>query len=305
MADLSRLPVDLVHKAIQGTFIRPQRYVFRGADDVDLVCSIAGSGSLIIAHSPGWGCGMGYMEKYWTPLAQKHTLLVICSRGTAPSYQPKDATKMGSADMAEDVEALRVLLKLDTIFAIVGHSNGSAVVQYYASKYTSRVERLVLLCSQLIGSSAREDVRLKVFNERKGNPLYKEYVPGMAKAYAATTQEDLTDGIATFMPVYFAHPDSDIAREWQALIRKGGVQIWPWQTQKSVDNTAAGPDLEAIKAKTLVVLGDEDPVATEVWSRELHERIYGSEYVIFKDSGHMPWHEADDFWPTLLDFLGK
>ncbi|KAF2093386.1 alpha/beta-hydrolase [Rhizodiscina lignyota] len=293
---------ELVQKAISGTRIPPQEHKFKGYEGVELVCWISGSGPLVIAHSPGWGVGYEYLKKYFTPLTEKYTFLAINSRGTPPSAIP-DASKMGSATMAEDLEALRIFLKLEKM-TLMGHSNGAAVVQAYAVKYPTRVEKLLLLCAQLIGFTTSDDVRKKFLEARKDHPVYKEAIPGMAKAYAATTDAELTAGLAQLMPFYFADPECAASKEWKENVANGNVSLWAWKSQKKIDDATPMPDLGAVKAKTLIVLCDEDPVCTELWANKIHELISGSKLVVMKNSGHMPWHEAtEEFWKTLFEFV--
>lgn len=210
---------------------------------------------------------------------------------------------MSAAHMAEDIEALRLHLKLDTFFALLGHSHGTCVVQEYAAKYPSRVEKILLIAAALIGSQYKGNARLKFLEARADHPTYKQAIPGMAKAYAAQNDEELTAGMSQLMPYYFAHPDSPSAREWLDAIAKGTVSFWAWKANKAADAKAATPNLPVIRAKTLIVLGNEDPVCTEAWAEEIRNLIPGSKLVVFKDCGHMPWHEADDFWPAMFDFL--
>ena len=293
--------IELVHKGVSGTQLNPQNLSFTGADDVKLACWIAGSGPLVVAHSPGWGCGMEYMTIHFLPLTEKYTLLCVKSRATPPSSRP-DESKMSSAHMAEDLEALRVLLEVEKL-TVLGHSNGAAVAQAYAVAYPPRVDKLLLICAELIGGTPTMEASKRFIDARADHPVYSKAFPGLAKAFAAPTDEEVTAGIAQLMPYYFAHPESDDARKWQDVMASSTVSRWALHAQSALDSVAPMPQLEKVQAKTLIVLGEEDWICTNVWANKIHELIPRSELAVFKDCGHMPWHEADDFWPTVLRFL--
>lgn len=62
--------------------------------------------------------------------------------------------------------------------------------------------------------------------------------------------------------------------------------------------------LEAITARTLVMVGGDDPRATVASHRAGRERIPGARLMVFRDCGHMPFIEhAALFNASLADFL--
>jgi pimeloyl-ACP methyl ester carboxylesterase len=68
---------------------------------------------------------------------------------------------------------------------------------------------------------------------------------------------------------------------------------------------SAPSDLSAFTMPTLIANGDNDRMVPSVLSNDLHERIVGSELVIYPDSGHggiFQYHS--DFAPRAVEFLG-
>jgi pimeloyl-ACP methyl ester carboxylesterase len=64
-------------------------------------------------------------------------------------------------------------------------------------------------------------------------------------------------------------------------------------------------DLTGITQPTLIANGDSDRMVPSVLSRDLHQRIAGSELIIYPDSGHggiFQFHE--EFAPLAAEFLG-
>ncbi|HTF62335.1 MAG TPA: hypothetical protein VK638_06435, partial [Edaphobacter sp.] len=79
---------------------------------VDLHYRTIGDGSVLFLVSPGWGVASGYLQRAFSPLARHLRLVFIDTRGSGLSGRPADPAHMGSVDMANDLEALRVHLGL-------------------------------------------------------------------------------------------------------------------------------------------------------------------------------------------------
>src|ERR1700710_1933776 len=124
----------------------------------DLHYRTIGDGPVLFLVSPGWGIGSAYLQRGFRSLAQKFKLIFIDTRGTGPSGRPADPSKMGSIDMADDLEALRAHLGLPKI-SILGHSNSGAIALSYAERFPDKVDRLVLIDSQVLGLSAAPDTQ--------------------------------------------------------------------------------------------------------------------------------------------------
>jgi len=65
-------------------------------------------------------------------------------------------------------------------------------------------------------------------------------------------------------------------------------------------------DLTVITQPTLIANGDSDRMVPSVLSRDLHQRIAGSELIIYPDAGHggiFQFHE--EFAPLAAEFLGE
>jgi proline iminopeptidase len=238
-------------QALSGNKQPLQDYTFTTADGLKLAYSITGSGPLVIAQTPGWGIGKSYLERFLIPLTEKYTLLSFVSRGTLPSGRPADESAMSSADMSEDIEALRLHLDQDKL-TLFGHSNGSSIIQAYASKYPSRVDRLLLISSQLIGFNDSTTFQ-KFAQARAADPRYANALASFPKAFAVQSDEELGAALVDLMPFYFAHPET-YAKIWQDMIAANVIQVWPFTAQRNADhNNQPMPELAKIQAKTLIL----------------------------------------------------
>jgi 3-oxoadipate enol-lactonase len=62
----------------------------------------------------------------------------------------------------------------------------------------------------------------------------------------------------------------------------------------------------AIKAPTLVIVGEDDQGTPVAASRVMHEQIKGSELVILKSAAHLSnMEQPEAFTQALVGFLGK
>ena len=117
---------------------------------VDLHYRTLGEGPVLFVVSPGWGLSSMYLQHALRSLASHFKLAFIDTRGSGLSSRPADAKLMGSVEKAHDLEALRIYLGLPAI-SIFGHSNAGAIALEYASRYPDRVNKLVLVDSQVLG----------------------------------------------------------------------------------------------------------------------------------------------------------
>jgi len=291
-------------QALSGNKQRLQDSTFTTVDGLQLAYSITGSGPLVIVQTPGWGIGKGYLERFLTPLAEKYTLLSFVPRGTLPSGRPADESVMSSADMSEDIESLRLHLDQDKL-TLFGHSNGSSIIQAYASKYPLRVDRLLLISSQLIGFNDSATFQ-KFAQARAADQRYVNALASFPKAFAAQSDDELGAALIDLMPFYFAHPET-YAKTWQDMIAASVIQVWPFTAQGKADNNSQPmPELAKIQAKTLILAGDQDAFCTVRTSEQIHASISGSKLVVLNDCGHFPWNECkEEFFAEVLKFLGE
>jgi len=290
-------------QALSGNKQPLQDYTFTNTDGLKLAYSITGSGPLLVAQTPGWGIGKGYLERFLSPLAEKYTLLTFISRGTLPSGRPADESAMSSADMSEDIEALRLHLNQEKL-TLFGHSNGSSIVQAYASKYPLHVDKMLLVSSQLIGFDDSTTFQ-KFVQARATDPRYANALASFPKAFTALSDDELRDALVGLMPFYFAHPET-YAKTWQDMITASVVQVWPFTMQRKADNNQPMPELEKIQAKTLIIAGDQDAFCTVRTAERIHASVLGSKLVVLNECGHFPWNECkEEFFAEVLKFLGE
>jgi len=265
---------------------------------VDLAFRVSGAGPVVFVVSPGWGTGSSYLQRGFEFLQSHFRLVFVDTRGGGRSSRPVDASKMGSSDMADDLEALRNYLDLPTV-QIIGHSNSGAIVLYYAERYPDRVSKVVLISSQVIGLDWISDTRA-ILQQRRNDPRYSEavreatdYLDG--KIDPGKSDEELTAFFGRILPLYLEKPEINLPQAREDL--SGVISSYAFRAQNAAD-TAAHIDQVAplfrVKADVLIMAGRHDWICPIALAERLHADIVNSRLVVFEESGHLPWMEERD-----------
>ncbi|HTF70976.1 MAG TPA: alpha/beta hydrolase [Edaphobacter sp.] len=239
---------------------RPRRAV--SLNGVELHYRTVGDGPVLFLVSPGWGVGSGYLERGFSSVAKHFKLVFIDTRGSGLSGRPSNPTHMGSVDMANDLEALRVHLGLSEI-SILGHSNSGAIALAYAARYPDRVSKLVLIDSQVLGLSAAADTQ-RILQQRSTDPRFKEAARAVSAFFTgqmnpAASDESLEAFLSQVLPLYLRSPEKSLPLAQEHL--SGPISSYAFAAQFAAD--AAFPtdqtkSLAAIRAKVFVMVGSHD-----------------------------------------------
>ncbi|UNI18605.1 hypothetical protein JDV02_004860 [Purpureocillium takamizusanense] len=313
----------------------PANYAFSAPDGTRLVYHVCGHGpELVLGTSPGWGPGINYLVSALRPLAAsgRATLVVLQTRGTAPSGRPADESRMGSRHMAADLDALRRHLLLgnhdgneddegqegsqgtgDRPVTVIGHSNGGAIALAYAADFPSHCARAVLLGAQVIGAADQGPIFMRALAARESDPRFAPAVARFRSILGAEagfdSDADLTSFIEAVLPLYFYGPERGGVAQFAAdagdpLV----VQNWPNAKQRAADAQPEANvigDLSRVTADVLLVSGRDDFICSVEASAQAREAIGPrARHVVYEECGHMAWIEKrDEFFKDLLAFL--
>lgn len=254
---------------------------------------------LLVIHPPAWGLGSEYLQAGLRDLlTARRPLLFFHPRGTNNSSFPPDPGRMSSMpDLASDLEDLRLHLGLDAFPALLGHSNGGAIVLGYAEMYPSRVRKLVLLNHSLIGFTDRRVWDRSVQDDER----YRDALRVLEES-EPRTDEDFTSMVRGLWPLYFF--DTSFVEQ---LVRDIGERIMPircWRSVYRCDKTLENPRqmldrLERVQAKTLILFGKDDLICGPYVAERSKEGISNATLLGYDSCGHFPWIEKKE--RTLAD----
>ncbi|MBI3669370.1 MAG: proline iminopeptidase-family hydrolase [Acidobacteria bacterium] len=253
---------------------------------------------LVIVHG-GPGASHDYFLPYLLPLARHNRLIFIDERGSGRSQKLENPTGYTVENMVEDVEAVRHALQLGKI-ALLGHSYGGVLAQAYAFKYQRNLTHLIL-CSTFHSTREMNQVLGRI--KEKMAPELRERINRMEKEGLFSHGKDYEKkrytadymiaawGEGYFPYLYQNRPDPNFDPLAQGVMAWDLYrEMWGSHGEYVIDGNLAaveyGDQLSAIRVPTLISVGDHDESDPSL-SREMHEKIAGSQLVIFPRSGHM------------------
>lgn len=270
---------------------------------------------LVIVHG-GPGASHDYFLPYLLPLARHNRLIFIDERGSGKSEKLEDPSGYTVENMVEDVEAVRQGLRLGRI-SLLGHSYGGVLAQAYALKYQQNLTHL-LLCSTFASTREMNEVFARM--KEKMSPELRDRINQMEKAglfghgpdyrKARYTDEYMIAawGEGYFPYIYRNHPDPNYDPVQQGVTSWDLYrEMWGSDGEFVIDGNLKSAEyldrLPAIKIPTLIIAGDHDECDPSL-SREMHEKISGSQLVILPKSGHMTFVDQPAlFLAAVADFL--
>ena len=275
--------------------------------DVRLHYTVAGEGPLLFVCSPRWGVGSLYLQRGLVPLEKNYRLLFVDTRGSGKSSRPADPAKMSGADMADDLDHLRIYLGLGKI-RLLGHSDGASIALDFAERYPTKISDLLFVDGETLGKGAPiQEERAQhdeMIKQLSGDPRYQ-------RALAARTEPSPTNDVQMMqymkdtMPLYFAD-----LRNMQILGKDAeGAIPSSWALNEHVKADSAHTwrqeeDLAEVRARTLVIVGKQDRICPSLIAEHVHQGIHNSQLVEIDGSGHFPWIEQPtQFFKAVNNFL--
>ena len=267
---------------------------------------VDGAGSPVVVVHGGPGLSMSYLCPDLTPLARTHMLISYDQRGTGRSSLVADDANISFAKHVDDLEALRRHFGFERL-SLLGHSWGAAPAAGYAMRFADRVERLVLVCPMAPRNTPYRDEFVRNRRERL-TPAERTRFDELAAALpqAADPVGALGDLLALYFRAFFVNPDLASRLRFtddppEAIGNASRVEAL---TMASLGDYDWRADLASVRARTLVIHGDADPIPLES-AREWANAIPSAQFILLRQCGHFPQLEQPaEFFAALDRFLG-
>ncbi|MGC1501416.1 MAG: proline iminopeptidase-family hydrolase [Terriglobales bacterium] len=301
----------------QSSNVYPMQEGFVDSHGVLIYYKMMGRGApLMIVHG-GPGASHEYFLPYLLPLMRTNKLVFIDERGGGRSSKLADPKGYTIANMVEDLEAVRQALGLGKI-SLLGHSFGGALVQAYALKYQKNLSHLILASTfsstrELNDALARIKAEMDPKDRDRLNALEAAGLFGKGEVWEhGRYSEEYTKlawGKGYFPFIYYNHPDpnydplaDNTSNAWDVY-----REMWGSDGEYVVDGNLKEVEyvdrLHEIKVPTLIIVGEHDESDPKM-SKEMHEKIAGSQLVILPKSGHMTFVDQNEmFLKTVRDFV--
>ena len=267
---------------------------FAAADGTVLSYTSEGSGRPLLCVPGGPGRAGAYLEDL-AGLTAERTVVVLDQRATGRSEVPADPSTLRFDRLADDLDALRAHLGLETA-DVLGHSAGCLVAQAYASRHPQRVRSLVLVTpSGSLQGGDRGDVP-QIRSAFAGQPWYAD---------AAEAQQALEDGappaqqqalVRATRPFFYGRWDertqahaatADRQSSRRAELAFGGVTGGAGADGLDVPALLAG--LQQVTAPVLVLGGARDALTGVEAVHLVAGSLPTAEVVVLPEAGHFPW----------------
>lgn len=267
---------------------------------------------LVIVHG-GPGGSHDYFLPYLLPLARQNKLVFIDERGSGKSQKLEDPAGYTVENMVEDVEGVRRSLGLGKI-TLMGHSYGGVLAQAYAFKYQQNLSHLILASTfpstkQMNEVFAQQKAKMAPELRERIEKMEAEGLYGHGKDYEKNryTNDYMTAawGEGYFPYLYQNRPDPNFdpiamgVTSWD-LYR----QMWGSHGEFVIDGNMKSVEyvdrLPDIHVPTLILVGDHDECDPSL-SKEMHEKISGSQLLILPKSGHMAFVDQTNLYVGAID----
>ena len=194
--------------------------------------------------------------------------------------------KISFDDFSEQLVNLIDELKINKIH-LVGFSIGSLIARNFATKFSDRLESLILLGSIYKRSEEQQQIVNERFDQAK-----KELKLSKQALKRWFTDEYLENNPNTYEKI--------------SLILSSNNMSNFLKVYELFVNHKNDEDFNEIKAKTLLMTGEHDVGSTVEMSQELNKKINNSQFKIIKDGKHLCGIEcADDVNITIKNFVEK
>ena len=240
-------------------------------NDVDLYVETHGAGEPLLLLHGLTGSSQDWIHAGRDVLAEHFELIAVDARGHGRSSNPRRT--LTHRQCASDTVALLDQLGLERCKAI-GMSFGGNILLHVATQYPERIDAMVTVSAT-------------------------PYFPAQARAIMAA------------LP-----PEAQTTEAWDQMRARhelGDEQIRAlFEHQHALkdsydDMNLTPPELARIRARTLIVQGDRDPLYPVELSVEMYRAIPNAELAVVPNAGHGPifLQQAEAFTRTAVEFLKR
>ncbi|TKA13469.1 alpha/beta fold hydrolase [Actinacidiphila oryziradicis] len=273
-------------------------------DGTEIAYRELGEGPPLICLAGGPGRDAAYLGDLGG-LDAGRRLVIPDSRGTGESAPAVDPAAYAFPRLAEDLEALREQLGLES-FDLLAHDAAAATAQAYAASYGERLRRMVLVTpgSRLQGELP-EDAR-EIFESRSAEPWWPKAMAALQDLEAAQDMDRVNELLPLIAPMAYGR--------WEAPQRTHAAtepaQLNPvpragfWQGVGEPARKALLERLRGVKSPVLAITGDRDAVSGMRAGKVVAESFPQGRWQPLHEVGHYPWvDEPELFRPVVEEFL--
>ena len=273
-------------------------------DDIEVACTIVGTGPPVIVVHGAIGLGATYMRglDVWSDAFQ---LIYYDQRGSGGTPLG-DPERVSFAGAVQDLDGLRRALGTERV-SLVGHSAGAILAALYAATHPESTSAVVLLnpgpplMPPLMAAFGQEMASRRTPEDDAARQAIEDSAPFRAGDPETLERHQLN----TFIPFFRDRSTIDRVDLGFTEITAANVQAAPQRMFGSLGALDPMRRFAGIRCPTLLVHSDLDPLPV-AWTHTLVETIPGADFVLLEGAGHFPHIEDADrlaraVTPWLID----
>jgi pimeloyl-ACP methyl ester carboxylesterase len=260
---------------------------FASYDGTEISYRVRGGGPPVVCLPGGPGRAVEYLGDLGG-LDGSHRLVLLDPRGVGRSADPADPATLRVDRLVDDVESLRVHLRLERM-DLLAHSAGSVLATLYAAAYPQRLSRLILITPGLaaVGVHGSEEQLAAALERSAAEPWYPDALDAWQKIMAG---ELSLAAYRASRPFFYgrwdaaarSHANLGVA-EHRTAARHG------FFSEVSLDVPAIRTALTKLTAPVLLYGGEVDPMVTAAMLAEASPLLHEATVIVQPGAAHYPW----------------
>jgi pimeloyl-ACP methyl ester carboxylesterase len=264
-------------------------------DGAELAYRVEGSGDPVVVSPGGPARDPAYLGDLGGLARESGRSLVIPDpRGTGASPRPADPAAYAAPRLADDLEALRAHLGIETV-DLLGHSAGGSVALLYAAQHPGRIRRLVLVTpgTAVVGLDVTDE-------EWDDRVALRSAEPWFEAAKVALDADDGSPETRQAMSPFLYGPWSEAAHlhaasDHEQRNREGTRAFWG----EKPDPAAVRAPLSGLAAPVRVIVGELDLLPSPELGEQLAAVFPDGRVAVQPGAGHFPWVDDPMLFATL------
>lgn len=264
-----------------------------------------GKGEPIVVLHGGPGLFHNYLVAHFEKLAEKYQIIFYDQRGCGKTDFPKDTTSITIQNFVEDLEAIRVHLKIEKM-NLAGHSWGAILAINYAKLFPNNLNKLILISPAPANTEYFDQMFKNMQNKRKDDDI-KEMVKIMSsKDFDDRKPEAVLAAIKIGDKVNLADQtkiDALYSSMTFTAASANNMLLVNSIMEKNFFNYNITEGMDSITCPTLIILGDLDNVPFAS-AQLLQDNIQNARLEVLQHAAHYPFFEAQkEFNAAIKNFI--
>lgn len=260
-----------------------------------------GKGEPVVVLHGGPGLFHNYLVANFEKLAEKYQIIFYDQRGCGKTDFPKDTSTITIKNFVEDLEAIRVHLKIEKM-NLAGHSWGAILAINYAKQFPNNLNKLILISPAPANTEYFDQMFKNMQNKRKDEDI-KEMVKIMSsKEFDDRKPEAIIAAIKIGDKVNLADQtkiDELYSSMTFTAASANNMLLVNSIMEKNFFDYNVTENMNLITCPTLIILGDLDNVPFAS-AQLLQDNIKNARLEVLQHAAHYPFFEAQKEFNTAI-----